>query len=311
MQNIDKLLPFFLSTMVFFSAAWILYQLGLRSRDIGEYEIIWILIKNRTFFDAYSLNERFELGSFFLLWNLAKIFSAGMTFYIFGFVALSTKLYLFKKYYNYPLISFCTYSICFLYILDGNQIRTALAATILLYAFCVPSRNFFSYFILAIIASQFHYSGIVILAFYFIRTPLFGMAGLVVFSLVFNWLIQSVPYLEFARIWLGDGEGQINLTSSVFIIQVCIAIVCALFWRTLSDGQKKGAYLNAVGVVVYVVFFDNALVAHRIRELSQLGILAIVFLGDKRLTYVKFISAICLAYIVLYNLVKIVERLAL
>ena len=309
MQNIDKLILFFLSTMVFCSAAWVLYQLGLTSHDVGQYKITWTNATNRTFSDLYS-ETRFEIGSSFLFWNLAQAFSAAMTFYFFGLIALSTKFYLIKKYFNYPLIVFCIYTITFVHILDGNQIRAALACTVLLYALCAPSRNSFSYFILAIIAGLFHYSGIVILAFCFIRIPLFGLAGIVVLGLVYTWLIMSVDYFAFAKIWLPSPDGQVNFTSSVFILQVCIAIVCALVWKKLSDGQKKGAYLNAIGVVVYIVFSNNGIVAHRIRELSQLGILAVLFLGDKRLTYVKLVSAICLGYIVLYNVVYIVERLS-
>ena len=305
----EKILLLFLSTIVFFSAAWVLYILGLTSPDIGQYEIIWDRTKDTNFFNAYS-EHRYEIGSYFLFWNLTQVFSAAMTFYFFGLIALSAKFHVFKKYFNYPLIVFCIYTLTFAYFLDANQIRAALAVTVLLYALCVPPRNSFSYFILAIIAVQFHYSGIFILIFYFIRAPLFGLALFVVTSFVFDWLIVSLSYLSFAKIWLSNSDGQVNLTSSTFIMQVCIAIVCAFFWNKLSEQQKKGAYLNAFGVVAYVAFIDNALVAHRIRELSMLGILAVLFLGEKRLTYVKFISAICLAYITLYNLVAVVHRLA-
>ncbi len=305
----EKVVLFFLSAMVFFSAAWFLYILGLHSRDGGIYERIWHFTADTNFLDAYSQN-RYEIGSYFLFWNLSQVFSAAMTFYFFGLIALSTKFYVFKKYFNYPLIVFCIYTLTFAYFLDGNQIRAALAFTVLLYALCVPPRNSFSYVILAIIAVQFHYSGIVILALYFTRFPLFGLALLVVVSFVFNWLLTSVSYLSFAKIWMASSDGQVNLTSSMFIMQVCIAIVCAFFWNKLSEQQKKGAYLNAFGVVAYVAFIDNAIVAHRIRELSMLGILAILFLGEKRLTYVKFISAICLAYVTLYNLATVVGRLA-
>lgn len=306
----EKVLLFFLSTIIFFSAAWLLYKLGLQSRDAKTYETIWHFTVDTNFLDVYS-QKRYEIGSYFLYWNLAQVFSAAMTFYFFGLIALSTKFYIFKKYCNYPLIAFCIYTLTFAYFLDANQLRAALACTVLIYALCVPPRNSFSYFILAIIAVQFHYSGIVILIFYFIRAPLFGLALLVVTSFVFDWLLASVSYLSFAKIWLSNSDGQVNLTNSLFIMQVCITIVCTLFWKSLSDQQKKGAYLNAFGVVAYVVFIDNAIVAHRIRELSMVGILAVVFLGEKRLTYVKFISAICLAYITLYNLVTVVERLAL
>ena len=60
-----------------------------------------------------------------------------------------------------------------------------------------------------------------------------------------------------------------------------------------------------VGVVTYVAFINNPIVAHRIRELTQLGIFAILFLGPPRLTAVKFGTSICFGYIVAYNLLLI------
>ena len=56
-----------------------------------------------------------------------------------------------------------------------------------------------------------------------------------------------------------------------------------------------------VGVVTYLSFLDNPIVAHRIRELSQIGILAILFLGTRNMTVVKFVTSICFGYILAYN----------
>jgi hypothetical protein len=92
-------------------------------------------------------------------------------------------------------------------------------------------------------------------------------------------------------------------------MQVLIAIFCVFFWNNLNDQEKKGAFLNVFGVVTYIIFMDNAIVAHRIRELSQFGILAVIFLGDNRLTYVRFVASLGLVYIFLYNAVYVTGRL--
>ena len=92
-------------------------------------------------------------------------------------------------------------------------------------------------------------------------------------------------------------------------MQVLVAIFCVFFWNNLNYQEKKGAFLNVFGVVTYIIFMDNAIVAHRIRELSMLGILAVIFLGDNRLTYVRFVASLGLVYIFLYNAVYVTGRL--
>lgn len=301
----NKVIIFYLSITLFLIAIWLLYLLGLSSRDLEQYTIIWHFSKDANFLDVFY-NNRYEIGSFFLFWSFAQVFSPGMSFYLMGLVALSAKFYLIKKYFNYPLIAFCVYTLIFVHILDGNQIRAALALTILLYALSLPSCSLFGYLSLAIIATLFHYSGIVILILYFVRAPLLGLTLLVAISFIYEWLILSTDNLTFLRIFLPSSDGQINFTNSLFIMQVCIAIVCLLFWNNLNCQQKKGAYLNFFGIVAYVAFVENALIAHRLRELSQLGILTVLFFGDKKFTYVKIVTAICLGYIILYNLIYII-----
>lgn len=298
-----------LTIIVFFLSLWILYILGINSHDISQYKIIWDLSKDKNFLEAYN-NYRYEIGSYFLFWNLTQVFSPGMTFYLLGLIALSSKFYVIKKYCNYPLITYCIYTITFAHVLDGNQVRAALAATIVLYSFSLPHRSLFNYLILAIIASTFHYSGVIILIFYFIYAPFLGLTMLIVLSLIYQWLLMSLDYLSFLKYWLPESVGQVNLTSSIFIMQVCIAIVCAFYWKSLNYQQRKGAYLNVFGVIIYVAFIDNAIVAHRFRELSVLGILGVLFFGDKKLTNLKLLTYICFGYIVLYNIIYIFLRLS-
>ena len=298
------------SIVVFITAACFLFVLGTNSTDVAEYEIIWSLAKDKNFFEVYS-ELRYEIGSFFLFWSLGQIFSASMTFYLVSLTSLSIKFYLFKKYLNYPLVAFTLYTLAFVYFLDANAIRIALAISIVFYALFLTPRHIYTYFFLAIVAGLLHYSGVIILILYFVRAPLLGLVLLVVFGFTFDFIVLSTDYLSFARIWISHSwdAGNVNITSSLFIMQACISFVCAIYWNGLSEGQKKGAYLNMFGVVAYLTFIDNATVAHRIRELSQIGMFSILFLGERKLTYVKLLVSIFFCYIIIYNIWNAAGRL--
>lgn len=290
----------FASIVVFIFSSFILYTLiGLTSNDAEQYYKFWHSAQGHSFFEMFS-QSRFEFGSLFVLWSLATPFSAHTMFFFTGFAALTAKFYLFKRYLNYPLIAFFAYSLTFIHVLESNQVRAALSVCVIFYALFVPTQKIYTYFLLAIVASLFHYSGIIILALYFVRWPLVGLSGIVLLGFISDFIILS-SNLSFAKIWLSNPVSQVNLTNSLFIMQVCISIVCLLYWNTLSKGQKKGAYLNMIGVCVYMSFLDNALVAHRVRELSQIGIFSILFLGPRKLSYVKLWSVVFFAYIIAYN----------
>jgi len=297
----NQLLLLLISFFVYVVAIFLLYRLGINSNDLAEYEIIWGLAVNYDFLTAFS-ELRYEIGSLFIFWSLGQFFSANMTFYIFGFLALTTKFYIFKKYLNYPLAAFCLYLVSFVYILDANAIRIALAISVVFYALYVKPQSIYTYLFLTLIAVMFHYSGIIILLLYFIRVPVLGLMLFILFGLLFDFLILNLDLFSFAKIWLTHPNvGQVNITSSLFLMQLCISIICAYYWHKLSEGQKKGAYLNMFGVVAYLVFIENATVAHRLRELSQIGILSVLFLGERKLTYLKLSVGVCFSYIAAYN----------
>ena len=130
-------------------------------------------------------------------------------------------------------------------------------------------------------------------------------------ALIIDKNVMSFDFFEFARIWLKDPKGQVNLTNSFFIMQVFIAITCVIYWKSLSEGQRRGALFNMMGVVIYISFLENPIVAHRLRELTQLGIFPILFLGAPRLTVVKLVTSVCFGYVVGYNLLLIFLELTM
>lgn len=289
----------------------ILYGLILTvANDVENYVIIWDFSRDWSYLETFT-QRRLEPGSLLILWTLAHFFSAHVMIYLTGLLGLSIKYYLFNKYLNHALIAFVIYVLAFVHILDANQIRAALAACFLFYAILAPPSSRYTYFFLAIFASLFHYSGIIILSLYFLNFPVLALIGIIFLGFAFDMIVSSSELLSFAIVWLSSGKGSVSLMNSFFIMQVFISVICTIFWKTLSEGQKRGAFLNMIGVAIYIAFMDNPIVAHRLRELSQLGIFAILFLGSRRLSTVKFCTAICFGYIVIYNLFLILSELML
>ena len=280
------------------------------SNDVTNYTILWRRLHGFEFFESY-FKFRYELGSIYVLWLFANLFSAATSFYLVGIIALSIKYYLFNRYLNYPLIAYFLYVITFAHVLDANQIRAALSACIIFYALFTSPTSKYTYIWLSLVAVLFHYSGIIILFLYFVRWPLVPLAGIFFGSFVWDQIIISSNYLVFAQGWLTDLGGKVNFTNVFFIMQVFICIVCAFNWKSLSEGQRRGALFNMIGVVTYISFVDNSIVAHRIRELSQLGIFTILFFSAFRLTIVELVTATCFAVIVSYTLFLIFLELLL
>ena len=299
-----------IQSLVFLASSLILYALiNTVSNDVSEYEFVWQLLKDDSLKQSFS-NLRYEPGFLVLFWYLASIFSANMTFYLTCLLSLSIKHYLFNKYLHYSFIAFALYFFTFAHILDANQVRAALAACVIFYAIFVTPRSKYTYLILSLVAILFHYSGVIILSLYFVNRPVIPLVAIIGLGFLFDTIISSSIYFKFAIIWLSSGSGEVNLTSSIFIAQLCIAFMCAVNWRTLSEGQKRGALLTMIGVVTYISFLDNPIVAHRIRELSQIGIFGILFLGKRNLSPVKFVTLICFGYIFAYNVLLISLELA-
>ena len=295
-----RLFTFYASALIFLTSALLLYFLGVTtSNDVNEYKDLWNRLQNVGFMDAVSI-ERFEVGSLLLYWSLSQLLSASATFYTVGFTAMSVKYYLFKKHLHYPLFAWFIYITIFIHVLDTNQIRASLAVCFILYAL-ISENHGKSYLILAVIASFFHYSGLIIVLLYFVRAPLIGVVSVTLLILFFDSIITYTDKLSFLQMFLSS-PGQVNLTNSNFIVQACISIICAFKWKSLSEAQKKGAYLIMMGVIFYILFYNNAIMAHRLRELSLIGIFPLLFLGERKLEYSFIIIWLCVGYIVAYSI---------
>jgi hypothetical protein len=278
------------------------------ANDVPNYEHIWEISQIWSFIEVFN-QRRIEFGSLFILWYFANYFSAITMIFFTGAIALFAKYYLFNKYINQTFIAYLLYVVTFVHILDANQIRAALASCFLIYAILSPPKSKYTYLILAAFGVIFHYSAVIIISLYFVRLKYVLIFLVIIASLSFDYIVISHPALSFANVWLSGGDGHVSFINSFWIMQVLITILCVFNWKQLSEGQKRGALLNILGTVVYISFFASPIIAHRIRELSQLGIFAILFLGPQRLSAVKLGTSLCFAYIVGYNMLLIALEL--
>ena len=156
---------------------------------------------------------------------------------------------------------------------------------------------------------MFHYTAILILSLYFVRAPIIGLTLMLIFLSFANLLISTYDYLSFATIWLGKLPGQVNFTSSLFIVQATISLSAIYVWKKLTLVQKRGAYFNTIGVIVYLLFNDYPVVAHRVRELTQLGIFPLLFFHKEKLNNVRLIWVAAFCYFIIYNLYMILQEI--
>lgn len=290
--------------MLLLAAGLLLLFLKTTSNDLGDYFIVIELIRGTNLFVSF-FTMRYEFGSLFLLWTLPKLFTNFIAVYLIGLLSLALKYAIFKKFLSYPNVAFFIYILTFAHIVDANQLRFSLALCVVFYAlFKEPTSKFF-YLFWALFSTLFHYSGILILCLYFVRRPMILLFGIGILGFTFDLAISNFSYLSFATIWKSTTEGEVSLTNSLFFMQFALCLACIIDWRFLSDAQKRGALLCIFGVTIYLMFLNNPIVAHRVRELSQLGIFAIVFMGEPRWSSIKKVSSLCLGYMIFYNLLQI------
>jgi len=301
-----------LNTLILFSiSVLLLYLLGVNvSNDAESYKSLWFRLHDTDFTNAVY-TERLEISSLFIYWALSQWFSPGITFFIVGLSALSIKFYLFRRYLLSPSCAWLIYISIYLHLLDANQIRAALAVCFILYALIADIHGK-SYLILAFTACLFHYSGLIIILFYFTPIPLIGLAVVAVASSLFDSFTASSALIGITLSHLsGHDPGQVYLTSSIFLAQSVMSVACGYCWKRLSEAQKKGAFLLMSGTVFYIVFHSNPIFAHRLREISLLGLFPLLFLGNRKLTYAFLLIWSCTAFIAAYNLWLVIDELRL
>ncbi len=283
------------------------FLISFTSNDVVQYTAILVEIKDQEFSEIYNAG-RGEAGSWFLLWIFAQVLSVENTFYSLAVIALLLKYYIFSKYLHYPILAFIGYTLVFAHIIDANQIREAFAVCLIFLALVIEPKRKYTYLLLTSAGILFHYSAILILTLYFVRKFSTSLILIIFISFYFTTIVTLDPSLSFTSIWISKIPDQVNFTSSLFIMQTMISISALLIWGKLSNIQKRATYFNTIGIVVYLIFYEYPIIAHRVREVTQIGIIPLLFFDKFKVSYASLIWSTGLLYYVFYSMYMIIAE---
>ena len=252
------------------------------SNDANNYFDLFERLSNSGLQESL-IRELTEPGYLYISWLASKVFSPSSIFFLAGFLPLLYKLYLLRK-LEYGIIAIFLYFLLFLPIQEANQIRGALASCFILYSLLYVPKTSRSYIYLALFSSLFHYSGIIIVAFFFLdkfKSNIPAILAIIFFGIFWNWLISNIALFSFLGHQMSGEEIGVNFTSPIFILHLLTVIAICIMFKDLNYMQRKGFHLILIGLLVYVVFSDTPVIAHRIRELSLLGLIPVLFFQTK------------------------------
>jgi len=205
----------------------------------------------------------------------------------------------------------------FIPVLDSNQLRSGIATLFVLYVIMKRDNIKGFLFFPTILAMSFHYLGFIIFLFNLQKRLLFFILGIV--SIVFlGYYMDSILLMLDSevlplKIFISSSNdyGRVNIFSSVHIVQFCIIILGLMNWNKLSLNQRRGLFLIFLGSFLYILFVYNPSIAHRIREISLLGIFPLIFADKIRWSYSFFLLIIGVLYIASYSIYFHIIRLTI
>jgi len=305
----------FLSAIVLtLSLLLVLFYSENISQDYNSYLIFYNDIREFDGLLESLYYFRFEPGflslSYFL--SLLPFLSGKSYFLLLATASLVIKYRLFKKYLNFPNFAWFIYILLFIPALEASQIRTAIAMVLVLY-FILKTNNR-GLIASAMLATLFHYSGVIIILLSAHKRLITAISAIIIFAVLFLFIENIFLFLHtdvmpLKQFISGSSKNYVNLLSTLLISQFLISLFGILDWHNLNQSQKKGLFLILIGSVFYLVLYDNPGIAHRIREISLLGIFPLVFSGDIKRTKFFWIISSLIYYIVSYSFIHTLLRL--
>lgn len=267
-----------LTTAVFF-----LYFLALPiSNDYEGYIEYLNTLQNSNLISSFS-SGRFEPLSVLIFWLMSKVFTPSTTLLLLGVILLYVKYLIFSEKLQRPMLAYAWYLFTFAYLLEANQFRFAIASIfIIISLLSIKNKDSLTHLSMAAVGAGFHYSAVVSLIFLFKLRPLVLIFFLLLFWFFIDFFIVQFWTIKPLQIWLiFSSKTQVSLTNPLFICQFFTGVLLLFYWRELNIIQKRGAILIIFGSIVYIIFWQNSIIAHRLRELSQLGIIGLVFVHSR------------------------------
>jgi hypothetical protein len=204
-------------------------------------------------------------------------------FFLVSFISMSLIYVTIKRFSNYYLFSILIYITNFYFIRDMNQIRAALAYSIVFYSLkYVNENNIYKYFLYILIATSIHFSALIALPVYFFK-KIYLSKNVVIFILFFSIIIskvkilkrlldinilQIIPFYERFHIYL-----QYNLTDrglhpkTLKIIFICFIFV--LLRDKMSEKYKLyNVFLNMLlfSVIIASLFHESPVFSVRLPQ---------------------------------------------
>ena len=305
-----KLIKYSKLIVVIVTALIFLHVLALPiSNDYESYIEYLYTLQNSNLISSISLG-RFEPLSVLTFWLMSKVFTPATTLLVLGTVLLFVKYLIFLEKLQRPMFAYVWYLITFAYLLEANQFRFAIASIfIIISLLSIKKKDRLTHLSMAVVGAGFHYSAVVSLIFFTLRPFV-----LIFFSLFFwffmDFFVAQLSTIKPAQIWFSSyTNNSVSLTNPLFICQFCIGLLLLFYWRDLSKTQKKGAILLIFGVIMYIIFWQNPVVAHRLRELSQLGIIGLVFVKSRWSSIPRQLSQMIAFIFSLYSIYDIIRKL--
>jgi hypothetical protein len=182
------------------------------------------------------------------------------------------------------MLAFVYYLLTFAYLHEANQVRFAMASIfIIISLLSAKNKGSLIHLSMAVVGGGFHYSAFIAnLIFLFVLRPLVLICFLLFFWFNLDFFIAQLWAIKPLRIFLTFApESPVSFINPLFICQFFTGVILLFYWRELNIIQKRGAVLLIFGFIFYVIFWQNPIVAHRIRELSQIGIVGLIFVQSR------------------------------
>ncbi len=277
-------------TSLFIVVVLALYA-GLREgRKFNDYEM-YVQAWNRLTYAENQIEVSYIFIRNILRYDLG--FSSVSIFMFYAFLGVATKVIAIKKISNLFYLSILIYISHFFILHELTQIRAGVAAGFVLLAI-VPlyGRNLKYFLLLMLIATLFHYSAVIILPLWYLRTHrrvqyLYYLlpVGYVLYFIGFNFM-QNIPipyvqtkldaYRELSRKGV-SGFDTINVFNAVFLVKVALFYLIMTLRERISVHNKY--FFLLLRIEAFSLFALPALavipaIAYRVHEF--LGIVEVV-----------------------------------
>ena len=234
-----------------------LSQLTISFIKESNYRILWIL---------FEATCRTITSSFYFLQIVLAIF---VNFAVFKFV---------KQYSLYPFLTILFYYLLFYLNLNMEILRESIPICIFLFGISfIINKNYFKYYILAIIAYFFHESGIILFIIPFLtrikwdkRLFIFVITLLVIFSgllsIYFVNYIKNLDFLfnsnKFGYFEFQSASSGNQFLSNIIKYVVTPSVVLLLFFKKLTTFEKSIIFLY----ILFSILSTQSFIFYRIRD---------------------------------------------